>query len=282
VNRRSIMAERPNIYGYNNFRKFLADFYDFRHSRDRGFTKAFVCQELGLPNSRSYFQDVLNGKTVSDLKLPLFIKLFRLPHDESQFFRVLVRFNQCDDPDEKELLLDQLISLNRTPQTLLSLKAYAYYKEWYHAAIRAILDVTDFKGDYATLARLLLPPIKTRQARESIKLLLQLGLVRKNEKGFLKPTDKVLATAAFAQEAILRQFQLKSLDAARLALLKNHKQPHRVIIKTISISEQGYKRLERHIDKFNSEIRSLVHKDENQADRMYQLAVTLIPQMRKA
>jgi uncharacterized protein (TIGR02147 family) len=253
----------------------------FVHS-SKNFTKAFVCQELGLPNSRSYFQDVLNGKFVSELKVPLFIKLLRLSHDESQYFRVLVKFNQCDDPEEKELLLDQLITLNRIPQKIVSPKAYSYYKEWYHSVVKALLEVIDFSGDYAGLGHKLLPPITARQARGSIKLLMDLGLIKKNERGFYKPTDKVVSTGAFAQDAIIRQFQMKCIGSARFALLKNRGQPERVLTNTISISEEGYKRLETHLQKFCSEVRSIVHKDEKKPDRVYQLDILLFPQMRKA
>jgi len=276
------MDQRPNIFGYNDFRTFLEEYYTYTHTMDRNFTKAFVCQELGLPNSRSYFQDVLNGKFVSELKVPLFIKLLRLSHDESQYFRVLVKFNQCDDPEEKELLLDQLITLNRIPQKIVSPKAYSYYKEWYHSVVKALLEVIDFSGDYAGLGHKLLPPITARQARGSIKLLMDLGLIKKNERGFYKPTDKVVSTGAFAQDAIIRQFQMKCIGSARFALLKNRGQPERVLTNTISISEEGYKRLETHLQKFCSEVRSIVHKDEKKPDRVYQLDILLFPQMRKA
>jgi uncharacterized protein (TIGR02147 family) len=276
------MDQRPNIFGFNDFRTFLEEYYAYTHTMDRNFTKAFVCQELGLPNSRSYFQDVLNGKFVSELKVPLFIKLLRLSHDESQYFRVLVKFNQCDDPEEKELLLDQLITLNRTPQKIVSPKAYSYYKEWYHGVVKALLEVIDFSGDYTGLGHKLLPPITARQARGSIQLLMDLGLIKKNERGFYKPTDKVVSTGAFAQEAIIRQFQIKCIESARFALMKNRGQPERVLTNTISISEEGYKRLETHLQKFCSEVRSIVHKDEKKPDRVYQLDILLFPQMRKA
>ena len=99
---------------------------------------------------------------------------------------------------------------------------------------------------------------------------------------FYKPTDKVVSTGAFAQDAIIRQFQLKCIESARFALMKNRGQPERVLTNTISISEEGYKRLETHLQKFCSEVRSIVHKDEKKPDRVYQLDILLFPQMRKA
>jgi uncharacterized protein (TIGR02147 family) len=275
------METRPNIFGYNDFRKYLDDFYSLRRQAEKGFTKTYICKELGLPNTRSYFRDVLNGKYVSDLKIPLFIRLLGLDKNESQYFRVLVRFNQSNDPQEKDLLLDQLISLNRTPQKVLTRNAFAYYKEWYHSVIRAILEVIEFTGNYADLAKRCIPPIKRKQAEDSIKLLLELGLIRKNSKGAYKPTDKVIATGTFAQDDIIRQFQMKCFKAACVAIVNKQKQPKRVMTKTISISREGYKRLEKRLDKFSDEIRTIVHKDGNPADSVYQITLALFPQMKE-
>jgi uncharacterized protein (TIGR02147 family) len=109
----------PNIFSYNNFREYLRDYYTCQSQKDKTFTKAHICRELGLPNTRSFFNDILRGRHLSPLKVPLLVKILKLQKEEEQYFRVLVNFNQAFDPDEKELLLDQLISLNRTPKEIL-------------------------------------------------------------------------------------------------------------------------------------------------------------------
>ena len=276
------LIKRPNVYDYNNFREFLRDFYTYRHNRDKKFTKAFICKELGLPNTRSYFQDVLNGKFVSVIKIPLFIKLFKLNKDEAQYFRVLVNYNQAtDDPDEKELLLDQLISLNKTPKKILSPEMYSYYKEWYYSAVRAVINTFDFKDNYSVLAKKVFPPITARQAKEAIDLLLELKLISKNAKGYYKPTDKVISTGSLIKNDIITQYQLKCIDVAKKAILKNKDQPQRIITKMVSVSEVGLKQIRKKLEKFNAEITSIVHKDEKPADRVYQLDLLLFPHSKK-
>ena len=274
------MSQKPNIFDYNDFRAYLKDFYAYRHQRSKKFSKAFICKELGLPNSRSYFQDVLNGKFVSQLKVPLFIKVFNLDRDEAQFFRVLVNYNQAvDDPEEREFLFEQLISLNQTPKAIISAKEYSYYKDWYNSVVRAILNIVDFRkdGNYLKFARQIFPPLTETQARGSVNLLLDLELIAENNHGFLKPTEKVITTGAYAKDELIKQHQIKSLDIAREAILKNQKQSQRVITKTISVSEEGYNRVLKNIEKCSSEINSIVHKDEAPADRVYQIDIVLFP-----
>jgi hypothetical protein len=39
----------PNIFEYNDFRKFLNDYQKARHAQDRMFTKSELCKRLGIP-----------------------------------------------------------------------------------------------------------------------------------------------------------------------------------------------------------------------------------------
>jgi len=273
--------EKPNIFNYNNFRLYLSDYYIYRHHQDKSFTKSFICKKLGLPNTRSYFGDIVRGKYLSSIKVPLFIILLKLDKNEATFFRALVNFNQADDPDERELLFDQLISLNQTPHSILSSKKiFKYYKEWYNPVIRALLHVIDFKSEYAYLAKTVYPPITVKQATESIRLLMSLGLIHRTDEGFLKPTTNVLSTGSFNKAELVTQYQLECLKHARKVIVHKNQQPRRIITKMMGISREAYVKIEKKIEKINAEITSLVHKDENPADRVYQLTIQLLPNSR--
>lgn len=268
----------PTVFSYSDFREYLRDYFEARSKVDVTFTKSYICKRLGLPNSRSYFQDVLNGKLVSDLKIPLFIKLLELSKDESQFFRVLVNFNQAlDDADERELLFDQLISLNRTPKTIIQPAVYKYYKTWYHSVVRALLQFVDCRDNWSELSSMVCPRITPVQARESIELLIELGLAEKDATGCFRPTHKVISTGPYAKDELIRQYQLQWLEVARSAILKKQKITNRFLTKTISVSGETLYLIEKKVEKFNSEVTSMVHKDPHPADRVYHLSLQLFP-----
>ncbi len=267
----------PNIYEYNDFRKFLVDYQRCRFEGDKTFSASYICKKLGLPRTRSYFRDVINGKRVTKTFLERFIHLLEFDKDEAMFFRALVQFNQASNCDEREFYFDQLISLNKTPKKILDRSLFELYKEWHHSAIRAILDIYDFKDDYTALGKKIFPPISAKKAEESIALLLKLGLIKKNTNGFYKPTEKSISTGSYIQNELIKQYQMKCIDLARIVLLKNRKKPQNISTNTISISETGYKRLEKKLQQFKAEIRSMVHKDEHPADRVYQFNIQLFP-----
>lgn len=60
---------KPNIYEYNDFRKFIDDFYIQNKEAGNSLSKAGLCRSLGLPNSRSYFGEVIQGRFVSSNKM---------------------------------------------------------------------------------------------------------------------------------------------------------------------------------------------------------------------
>lgn len=271
----------PNIYEYNDFRKYLRDYQEKRQVFDQGFTKSYFSKVLGLPNTRSFFTDVLSGKTVTPNFVERFIAVLNLSADEAQFFNALVRFNQAENANERELFFEQLIMLNKTPKKILSKKLFVYYKNWYNSVVRALLDVKNFGDDYTALAKMVFPPITPKQAKQIIKLLRDLKIIEKNERGLYKPTQRSIATPDFVKDELVRQFQLSCLEMSKLFLLKNRSLPYILNTNMISISKNGYKRLEKLIEKFRSQVRSLVHKDEESAEQVYLLSTALIPASKK-
>jgi uncharacterized protein (TIGR02147 family) len=271
-------AKLPIVYAYNNFRRYLADYQTAREQDDKRFSKSEFSRRLGLPNTRSFFTDVLGGKKVSHAFIERFITVLELSREEAQFFRVLVLFNQAEKSEERELYFEQLINLNKTPRRIIDPKHYTYYKNWYNSVVRAVLSIIDWKDDYSVLARKVFPNITVKQAKESIKLMVSLGLIEKDRGGFYKPTDKVITTNPCCRDDIILLYQNNCLETARLVILTNKKQPQRVITKMVSVSEQGYKKIEKKVEQFNSAITSLVHKEDAAADRVYQLSLVLFPQ----
>lgn len=268
----------PNIFEYIDYRRFLEDYYLRRKSLDQGFTHTFICYRLGQENARSYFNNVVKGRAVvTPTFVDRFIDLLELKSDEAKYFRALVNYNQTTSPHEKEFFFDQLVRLNSTPNKTIDANAYLFYREWYHSAVRALLDILDFRGDYKGLASRVYPHITPKQARDSVALLKGLGLIGRDKSGRWKPTDKVIVTGDFIKDAMVKQFQMRCLEHARAVLANGSGQAHRNITLTVSLSDNAYQRIADRLQQMKSEIRSIVHKDEDPATRVYHLNVNLFP-----
>ncbi len=273
--------EQPDIFDYSDFRKFLNDMFNFKRSQNIKFNKAHICRELGLENSRSYFQDIVNGKFLSPIKVPLMVNVFGLNKGESKYFRILVNYNQAfDEPDERELYFEQLVTLKKSSGREVDSSQYEYYSKWYHSVIRATLDIVDAsEDDTALIRKQLVPNITAKEVRDSLKLLKKLDLVYVTDDGFLKPSDTIMRTPQYCRDEAIIRFQMQILEQAQHVFpTKNSTGLNkRTITKMLTFSEHGNERLEAAIDRFSNEINAIVAEDEGESDRIYQMLISLFP-----
>lgn len=269
--------ELPNLYNYTDFRKFLDDYQRVRYSCDKEWSRLKICRRLGLPNCRSYYTDVINGKKVTPTFAERFIEIFSFDINEAQYFRILVKFTQSDSADERQLYFEQLMSLSMTPKERVDPALYEYYRHWYHSVIRGLLDMVDFSDNYDELILLIYPEIELHELESSIKLLKQLGMIGLNEDGFYKPTKTHITTGKAIEEELIKEYQIQLLELTKQAVIDGDSRPKEFNTKLMSLSEEGFHQVANRYHKFIEEISSIVRNDSNPSDRLYHLNVQIFP-----
>ncbi len=268
----------PDIYRYLNFRAWLEAWQAARQASDPAFTKTKVSHLLGLPKTRGYFSDVLSGKRVSETFLERFCELLDLSRHEERYFRCLVRFDQAETPEAKELALEQLHSQNRAGCTELPPSVWAYYRHWRHGAIRALLDTDSLdESSLPKAAAKMHSSITPKLALESLALLRELGLVREHADGSLKPVDKNISSPAWAKDEIFRLLQAQQLDLVRTALARPGDGRRAVATNIVAVSHGALDQLRDAIDRFRQEIRSIIRQDTDPAEQVVLIANILHP-----
>jgi uncharacterized protein (TIGR02147 family) len=266
---------KPGIFEYLDFRKYLDEF-----RRANGYSHEYLCSALGRPRSRSYFNDIVKGrKQIGPDIVERFVNFLSLSAVEARYFKALVSYTQAARPHEKEYWFDIIIGLNCTPRKNLNTQQRHYYSAWYHSVVRAALDVFDVDGesDLKRLAESISPKITLRSLKESLALLQKLDLIQRDSRGYLKPKDKVVSSGETVEEALLRQYQLKTLELAKTALLAERKTKCRNVTATVAVSSDALERIAKKIEQFKQEIRSIVHKDQKRAQKVYHINLTAFP-----
>lgn len=269
--------EKIDIFNYTDFRRYLNDYQKVRQKSDPSFSRSHICRLLGIPQTRSYFNDVVQGKKVTPSYVERFIEVLELDEEEALYFRLIVNLNQAETAAERKLYFEQLLPFYLVPTRVMQKSLHQYYSQWYNGAIRALLETINFSNDYEFLANKLFPPISVSQAKEAITLLAHLSLIAKNEEGFWKVTDKSIVAAPDMSRELLTEYQTNSLQRAMEALNESHGMHKIFTTNTISLSFEGYEQLLNRIKKFKSEVRTLIHQDSTTADKVYQLNMQLFP-----
>ena len=87
-----------------------------------------------------------------------------------------------------------------------------------------------------------------------------------------------MTVGSYIKDELVKQYQLQCIEMAKKSVLLNQDQPKNISTISISMSEDVAKKIEKKIQKFKSDIRSMVHKDEKPADRIYLLNLQYFPQ----
>jgi uncharacterized protein (TIGR02147 family) len=275
------MPPKPNVFDYIDYRAFLSDWREAQKENDPGLTHAYLSAKLGQKN-RTYFSDLEKGRrAIGTGMLERLIRLLCLGPSEGKYFRAIVGFRQSTSFGEREFWFEQAIQLNNTPKRFVDEKTYSFYKKWYYTTIRAYLETCDFRNEYAEASRKLYGRVSPKEVREAIASLKSLGLIAADERGFLKPTDKVVVTGDPVKNELIRRYHLANLGILRSIVEKDEPGTHDGSQLTVSVSRQGIERIVKRIKQLRSEILSIAHKDGQPAERVYKIAIHAFPESRR-
>jgi uncharacterized protein (TIGR02147 family) len=267
----------PNLLTYSDYRQYLRDYYEINKAANPDFSFRYLSQRAGV-NSSAYFKYVIEGKrNLTKGSLLKTCIALNLKDRDAEYFENLVFFNQAKTLREKNIYFERLTKLKGLFDTRrVRQDQYAFYSEWYHSAVREMLGCIRFKGDYDDLAARMVPSITAKQARDSVALLLRLGLVRKDAQGIWQPTDPVLTTDGQVTAKDVSDFQLRMLLLASEAFGRFTAEERLMSSTTFSISAKALDLFKRKIRVLKSELLELARLDD-EADRVFQLNLNLFP-----
>lgn len=270
----------PVIYEFHDFRAWLTAWYAWCSMEvEPGLSKSEVSRRLGLPRTRSYFTDILRGKTVSPVFVERLVDLTELNRSEAKYFRAMVRFAQAVDRREREEAFDDIVALNRVPWAKTAGESWEYYGDWRNQLVRALLAIVPCTGDWETVAKRSLLPLSVAEVKRAMATLQRLGMVERGADKIWRPAQPTISTGSAMKEQLLRQAQIVQLEHIRDDLLHGSEgRPVRKVTTTVvSISGKGMERILVRMERLRSEIRSLAHRDPDPADRVYLVALAAIP-----
>lgn len=268
--------DRPSVFTYFDFRRFLRDSQQQRRSVRPAFTLDHLAAKVNL-KSKGHVSLIFKGaKNIPEEKIPLFAQAFDLDDKETEFFGHLVRFGQARTHRDRKRHLDMMVGLMRVADRRLVPKQYALCQDWWHPVVHELLRLHDISDDWEKLGKRLRPAITPEQAKESIALLEEIGLVRKDANGFWKPTEAVLTFGEGWSSIAVRQFQIHTFAMARHALEEVPVDERDVSTLTLSVGENTFREIRSRLALVRQEILALA-RSERSPDRVCQMNFALFP-----
>ncbi|MDG5815981.1 TIGR02147 family protein [Chitinispirillales bacterium ANBcel5] len=261
---------------YDDYRLYLKDYFEDRKKRFSHFSHRYFCRKAGI-SSPSLYQEVTEGKrNLTDKTIPAFIKGLGLTDRDGAFFAALVGYNQSKTEQQRELYFSKLMVLRKKVKSkVVPLDHHEYYLKWYNPVIRELACTIDWKGDYALLAKAVDPPVTESEVRESIKLLLRLGFIKKDNSGKYTQCEKAITTGPNLTKSV-RNLNRQFSELAIRALDKYDPDVRHISSMTIGVSNASLKQIMQEIEEFKDRVRSIVNED-NESSSVYDINIQLFP-----
>ena len=270
-----------DIFQFTNFRKYLDEYQAARVLTDPDFTRAGACVLLGLPKTRSYYNDIVKGKKLSSRMIPKFVEVLGLNKKEARYFETLVNLDQAKTATERNTFFEELLKQHPDSHRILNEDAYEYYNHWYNSVLFTALEVVDVSDDLEPIQKLISPKVSVGTLKRSLELLERLGFVRKNENGFWKSCRDSVSSGAYNNSDLVRQYQLQCFELSKQALLANDERSSDMATFTFSVSDDAFRAIAKEIHGLKARVRKIIMLDKKKATGVHQLNLHLFTNLKK-
>jgi uncharacterized protein (TIGR02147 family) len=267
----------PDVFQFRDYRAFLRAFYAQNKRAEYGFSLRAFSKRARLRSS-NYLKLVMDGeRNLTREMAERFGEACALRGQAADYFCALVAYNQAESAVDRERAYARLARMPRFRAVYkLDAAQQAYHSSWYMPVIRELVASPEFREDPRWLARRLSPAITPRQAERALAILIELGLLARDEGGRLQQVDALVQTPDGPLGHQVQQFHRAMLERAASAIESVPRDERQIESITLCLSEARARELKARIDAFCDEVLQSFQSDAG-SKRVYQLNLQLFP-----
>ena len=266
----------PDVLQYTNYRVYLRDYYEFKKKTVPAFSLRFFAEKAGL-SSHAHLKLTIDGKrNITKNTVVKLIHGLGLDGQRAVYFESLVFFNQAQTDADKQVYYAQLLKASpRSKLHKMDKAQFRIFREWHHSAILEMVALKDFRPIPDWISKRLGGLITPAQVTESLKLLVEVGLLVKTANGY-RPRDPLITTDDEFQDLMVKMYHLQmlKLSADMLSTLPGAQRD--VSALTFSIKREDFPNLKKHLQLMRKELLDFSAK-AGEAEDVVQINIQLYP-----
>lgn len=267
----------PAVTAYLDFRSYLKDWFRFRKEIQPGYSMRSFARNpaLGI-SSTSFMTHLMKGaRNLTQRQRLAFITALKLNDPEAEYFDFLVQFNQAKTLDEKNYFFAHLSRHRGSRAKMLLEGQYAFFAEWHHSVIWNYLGLKGAEAAPARIAAHLAEELPVDKIKESLELLLGMGLIKRTANGF-DVAERHLVTDKSILGQVAKDYHRAFLRLAAGALDRYPPERRQFKVLAFSVSDKGFAAVKQRIEAFLQEVREIVDRDE-EMNQVNVLNIQLFP-----
>ncbi len=270
-----------SLFEYYDYREYLKDFMVAKKAINKHYSLRTISEKAGF-KARDYILRVMNGsRNLSEKGIRMLSQALHHSEKESAYFESLVLFNQAQEAALKELYFKKIQEYSKQSicKKLLETQ-YSYLSNWYNVVLRSLLVIINNSSDYRTIGKMLDPPLTESETRKAIELLIELGMISKDEKSHYHVESTNISVSNQIQSIALFNLHKTFIDLSRRSLDIHNSEERDISGITMSLSKNGFKKIQSELSEFRKKLMNIAANDSNE-DRVFHLNLHLFPVTRQ-
>lgn len=244
---------RPS--SFTDGREYLHSLYAAAKQEDPKYSFIKMAEELGFAPTNIIYQ-IIEGKRPLTAKTgQKIVSGLGLTGNDRRYFMELIQLKSWKNPADRNAALEKLLTFKQTEPQKIEPDMLEYYSQWYYPVIREMTRLQDFQSDPNWIAATIVPRIRPEQAKESLKMLEHMQLIKYN--GDLKRHEAVESTIFSGHEVSgvgMMNYHAKMIDVAKAALTQAPSAQRDFSVVNICVTERSIPILKAMIHAFQMQL----------------------------
>lgn len=268
--------KKVTIFDFKDYREFLisAGLPDGMYSHTVNNLQNWA-KRLGYKSPSSLTMVLKGQRFPSQDMARALTKDLKLNKKEEKYFKLLIQLEKsiAQDKDHAQVL-DELNKITKTENSFkISLTEFNMISDWYHIVIKQLIATNDFLYDINWIHRRLRKHVSPNQIRNSIKDLIELGLVEETKDGSLKVVKQGFITTNDIPSNAIRNHHSGMITQALKSINEQDVNERQLSGNTLKIKKENLPEAKTAIFEFLKEFNSKFGTDES--SDLYQLNIQL-------
>jgi uncharacterized protein (TIGR02147 family) len=266
-----------DIYDFLDYRAFLRAYYEAAKKTRAGFSYRLFSEQAGL-KSPNFLKLVIDGeRNLGPETVDKVAKALGLGSKEGQYFADLVNSSQAESAVDRSRAFERVAASRRFRSARrIDALVLSYLSHWYHPAIRELAARADFSEDPVWIAKMLVPCIRASEAKNSLSLLLELGLLTRAKNGRLTRGEVTLTTEHEVKQMGAANFHRQMMERAADSIQNIPREERDLAALTVCVSAETAAQVKQRIHAFRESLADLCDADAEPA-RVHQLNIQWFP-----
>jgi uncharacterized protein (TIGR02147 family) len=270
---------------FTEIRAWLGALYDtLKFHLDNNYSYIEFAVDIGFSQTNVVFLMIRGKRPITLKSAERMASNIPLSAKETRYLLLLAEYENTRLAHEREHSFATLVELRRTFQASPISKAQLqFFTAWYHSVVRELVALPNFEEDPQWIAKQTKPPIRPKQAAESLKLLEELKLIQKNpDTGKLEQTKEHIGTGDDVESLSVVRYHQQMIELGKQSITTITEDERDVSALQIAADDALFEKIKHEVRAFRKHLLALAanHKQAKEAaqhEHIVQLNMQLFP-----